>query len=500
MTDSTARPVRVRFAPSPTGPMHIGGVRTALFNWLFARHNNGKFILRIEDTDRKRFVPGSLEKIYDGLGWLGLNWDEGPDVGGPYGPYVQSERLDLYKKWADWLIDNDKAYRCYCTAERLERVNEERKARKEAPGYDRHCRYLTEAERAEREAQGLPSVVRFKMPLNGSTTVYDMIRGNVQFENSTLQDLVLLKSDGFPTYHLANVVDDHFMEISHIMRANEWLSSAPIHFQLYAAFGWEMPQIAHLPVLLNPNGKGKLSKRSAGFFEDGRKVLVLAEEFKAAGYLPQAVVNFLTNIGWSFGEDREVFSTQEAIERFDIARVNPADSVYPIEKLDWLNGVWIRNLSEDELRPYLREALESAGLTVDDAILNQVLPLAQTRIKTPQEIVELAGFLFRDSFAPVPFEQLIPKKWDAVQARSILEQVVERLSALDGWTHDKQEAEMRALLEESGLKPRDLFGMLRVAATGQAISPPLFETTEIIGKDETLRRLRQAAETVAVQG
>lgn len=497
MSDSTTGTVRVRFAPSPTGPLHIGGVRTALFNWLFARHHGGKFILRIEDTDQKRFVPGSVELVTGALRWLGLNWDEGPDIGGDYGPYVQSQRLDLYRQWADWLVEHDKAYRCYCTAERLEQVNKDKMARKETPGYDRHCRALTPEQRAQKDAEGAPYVIRFKMPLDGRTTIVDLIRGEVTFDNSILQDLVLFKSDGYPTYHLANVVDDHFMQITHIMRANEWLASAPLHHQLYAAFGWQMPQIAHLPVLLNPNGKGKLSKRSAGFLEDGRQVLVLAKEFQDAGYLPQAVVNFLTNIGWNFGDDREVFSAQEAIERFDITRINPADSIYPIEKLDWLNGVYIREMDPAELAPLLREPLEKAGFVVDDALLRKVAPLVQPRIKTLNDVVPMAGFFFHETLAPVPTEMLAVKNLDAAQTRALLITAHDALAALDDFSHSSQEAAMRAVAEAQGVKAKDLFSLLRSATTGQMVSPPLFESTEVIGKHETLHRLEQAAATLA---
>ena len=241
MTDAPKRPVRTRFAPSPTGPLHIGGARSALFGWLFARHHNGRFILRIEDTDQSRFVPGSLDLITGGLSWLGITWDEGPDIGGPYGPYVQSERNALHREWAHWLVDHDKAYKCYCTPERLEQVNQEKVARKEPTGYDRHCRTLTPDEIAANDAEGKPYVIRFKMPLEGSTTWHDLVLGDVTFENDTLQDGVLLKSDGFPTYHLAHVIDDHFMEISHVTRANEWLPSLPLHIQLWQAFGWEIP-------------------------------------------------------------------------------------------------------------------------------------------------------------------------------------------------------------------------------------------------------------------
>jgi len=497
VTNEIKRPVRTRFAPSPTGPLHIGGARSALFGWLFARHHNGRFILRIEDTDQSRFDPDSLRLITDGLRWLGIVWDEGPDIGGPYGPYVQSERLALYQEWANWLVEHDRAYRCYCTSERLEQVNKEKQARGEQPGYDRHCRNLSDEERARNEAEGKPFVIRLKVPLEGQTIAQDIVLGEVKVDNSTLQDIVLLKSDGFPTYHLAHVVDDHFMEISHVTRANEWLPSLPLHILLWQAFGWEMPEYAHLPVLLNPNGKGKLSKRHAGFTEDGRQVLVLVDEFKRAGYLPQAVVNFLTNIGWTFGDDREIFSVEEAIERFDLRDVHPSNSRYPIEKLDWLNGEYIRAMSPDELAPLLRAPLEQAGLTVDMERLTRVAPLVQPRIKTLNDVVDMAGFFFRDQFQPAPAENLLQKNVNAEQTRAALDQAHTALSAVEDFTHDTLDSTLRPLAQTLGLKPAALFGMLRVAITGQTVATPLFETMEILGKQTCLQRIELAIESLA---
>ncbi len=480
------RPVRVRFAPSPTGPLHIGGARTALFNWLFARHHGGRFILRIEDTDQARYVPGSVELILEGLRWLGLDWDEGPDVGGDYGPYVQSQRLALYQEWAAWLVEQGKAYRCYCTTERLAALREEG-----SQGYDRRCRHLTPAEYAEHEAQGDPYVIRFKMPLEGQTTVHDLIRGDISVDNRTLTDLVLLKSDGFPTYHLANVVDDHFMAISHILRADEWIPSAPVHWQLYQAFGWEMPAIAHLPVILNPNGKGKLSKRKAGFTQNGRQVPVLLHEFREARYLPQAVVNFLTNIGWSFGEDREVFSVEEAIARFDLSRVNPAGGIFPLEKLDWLNGVYIRQMDPAELAPLLREPLQAAGYAVDDAVLQRVIPLVQTRIHALDDVVQMAGFFFREVTPPDP-ETIIQEKMDAASTREALLAAGEALAGLDDFEAGTLERALRGLAKRLGLTTSQLFGLLRVVVTGQTVSPPLFETMAIVGRERCLARIQAA--------
>jgi len=493
----TDTPVRVRFAPSPTGPLHIGGVRTALFNWLFARHHGGKFILRLEDTDQKRTVPGSAEHLMEALRWFGLDYDEGPDIGGPFAPYVQSERLELYQQWAKWLVEHDHAYPCYCSPERLKQVNEEREKRGESPGYDRHCRNLTAAERAAKEAEGITPVIRFKMPLDGQTVVRDFIRGEVVFENALQQDAVLLKSDGFPTYALAHVVDDHFMEITHIMRSNEWLPSSPLHWQLWDAIGWKRPHYAHLPVLLNPNGKGKLSKRHSGFTQDGRQVLVLAKEFIDAGYLPEAVINFLTNIGWSMGDDSEFFPVEKAIESFDLSRVNPADSVYPIEKLDWLNGMWIRALPVEELAQRLRPVLEKAGLEVNVDVLLKVTPLVQTRIKTLNDVVEMAGFFFREEFIPPASPQdLVQNKMDVDSTLNALELAYDHLAGVQTWTHDNLEASMRALAEELGLKVGQLFGSLRTAVTGQQVSPPLFESMEIIGREESLRRIKLAAKSL----
>jgi glutamyl-tRNA synthetase len=494
----THKPVRTRFAPSPTGSLHIGGLRTALFNWLFARHHGGQFILRIEDTDQKRFDPTALQTLVEALRWAGITWDEGPEVGGDYGPYVQSERLEHYQKWANWLVENDYAYRCYCTPERLAQVNKEKEARKEPPGYDRHCRNLSAEERAENEAQGKSCVIRFKFPLEGQTVVNDLIRGEVVFENSTQQDAVLLKSDGFPTYHLAVIVDDHLMKISHIMRAIEWLPSAALHTQLWKAFGWEMPYFAHLPVMLNPNGKGKMSKRNPPKDKHGNVIPVMVHDYIRAGYLPEAMNNFLINIGWNFGEEREVFSVEEAIERFgDFKGINPANSAFPPEKLDWLNGVYIREkLSVEDLAKRLRPVLEAAGFEVNVETLLKVTPLVQTRITTLNDVVKLAGFFFREDFIPPKPEEVIQKKLDAARTKRLLERALEVYTPMpeSDWETQKLYDAAVPLTTELEMNNSQVFGALRVAVTGQTISTPTFETMEIIGKDESLRRIKIAAE------
>lgn len=494
------RPVRTRFAPSPTGPLHIGGARSALFSWLLARHYGGQFILRIEDTDQGRYVEGALDLIKDGLRWLGLEWDEGPDKDGPYGPYTQSERLPLYQEWAQWLINNGKAYRAYETPEELEQINAERQAQKLPPGYDGRGRDLTPEQEAAYIAEGRKPVVRFKALQTGKTVVHDLVRDEVEFDNSTVADTVLLKSDGFPTYHLAHVIDDHFMEISHVTRSIEWLPSVALHVQLWHAFGWEMPAYVHLPVLLNPNGKGKLSKRHAGFSEDGKRVLVLTKEFEDAGYYGPAVVNFLTNIGWNIGNNREVFTVEEAIARFDGTNINPANSAYPIEKLDWLNGVYIReHMSPEDLAQHLRPFLERAGYVVETERLAQVTPLVQSRIKTFDEVVGLAGFLFAapQSFTPPSPDQLIQKKMDTASTISLLEASISALHGVEPFEHEALHERFVGLAEELEVKNGPLFGTLRVAITGQSISTPTFETMAILGREETIRRIQLAIGVLA---
>ncbi len=489
---SSPRPVRVRFAPSPTGPLHIGGLRTALFNWLFARHQGGRFILRLEDTDQRRLVSGSAEHIMAMLRHYGLDYDEGPDTGGEFGPYVQSERRERHVRRAQWLVQQGAAYPCYCSAERLAAVNAEKRSRREASGYDRHCRELSESQRAGLAATGARPVIRFRMPLEGQTVVRDAIRGELRFENAKLQDAVLLKSDGFPTYHLAHLADDHDMQISHVMRSSEWLPSLPLHWQLWQAFGQERPAYVHLPVLLNPNGKGKLSKRHAGFTQNGRQVLVLAQEFIDAGYLPEAVRNFLTNIGWSMPDEREFFPVEAAIEGFDLRRVNPADSVFPVEKLDWLNGMWIRELSVKDLADRVRPLVLAAGLEVDDALLRKVIPLMRERMRSLHDFVAMAGFFFRDRIEDPEADAIIQRRMDAAGTLQALQAARQRLGQQDRVDCAALEAEMRALAQELDIKVGQLFGSLRVAVTGQRVSPPLFETMEILGLETCLQRIDRA--------
>ena len=493
MTDSIKRPVRTRYAPSPTGPQHIGGIRSALFAWLFARRHGGQFILRIEDTDQKRTVPGSVEMILESFDWLEMDIDEGPGVGGPYAPYVQSERLELYQTWAKWLVEKGHAYKCFASADELAQM------RAAGGGYDRRYRDISAAEADDLEAQGLPFVIRFKMPLTGLTVGDDLIRGAIQFDNDKLQDAVLLKSDGYPTYHLAHIVDDHHMRISHVTRAVEWLPSFPLHLQIWRALGWDKPQFAHLPVLLNPNGKGKLSKRKQQFADaDGRSVPVLVQEFIEAGYLPAAVMNFLTNIGWNYGDNQEVFSTAQAIERFDLKEVNPANSAYPIAKLDWLNSQYIQRADASELCRALQPILTGAGYSVDEKLLMRVVPLLQVRLKSLNDVVPMAGFFFADpaSFLPPPPEILIQRKMDELQTAEVLRASVPILEQVPDFAADAQHAAMAAYAKSSGFKNGQVFGTLRAAVTGQRVSPPTFETMEILGPAESRRRIELALDSL----
>jgi glutamyl-tRNA synthetase len=471
------KPVRVRFAPSPTGYLHVGGARTALFNWLYARHHNGVFILRIEDTDRTRYQEDALQDLMDGLRWLGLDWDEGPEVGGDYGPYFQSQRLGLYQEYAQKLVDEGHAYKCYCSPERLAEMRKLQRGRDQT-GYDRRCRTLTAKERADYEAQGIVPVIRLAVPLEGQTSFHDIIRGDTTVENSSLDDLVLLKSDGYPTYHLANVVDDHFMAISHIMRADEWLPSVPRHVLLYQAFGWEIPIYAHLPVILAPTGKGKLSKRHGG---------VAVHDFRREGYLPEAMVNFLARVGWSYDDKTEFFTRQELIKKFDLEGVNKSPAAFSYDKLDWMNGTYIRQLGLDELAERLLPFLTGADL----ATVRRLAPLVQERLKKLAELVELTDFFFTAELDYDP-QLLIGKKMTAEESLAALARARETLASLPDFGEETLEPALRALAEEMSLKVGQLFGVIRVAVTGKKVAPPLFGTLAVLGREKALLRMDKA--------
>lgn len=487
--------VRLRFAPSPTGYLHIGSARSALFTWMYAKRFGGVFLLRIEDTDLKRTKAGAIEEIMASLRWLGIGWDEGPDIGGAYEPYIQTERAELYQRWANWLLEHDHAYKCYCTQEELAEMREALKASKRsALGYDRRCRHLTPNERAERDAEGREYVIRFKMPLEGTTIVPDLIRGDVRFDNSQVGDYVLLKSNGLPTYHLAHPVDDHFMAITHVTRGVEWLSTAPLHVNIFQAFGWDLPAYAHLPVILNPSGKGKLSKRTQAFDDQGQEVLVRVEEFRDAGYLPQALVNFLANVGWSFGDDREKFTIEEAIERFDLADINPAETRLPYEKLDWLNGQYIQEMAPRELAQALTPYLEAAGYEVDLDALVIVAPSLTVRLKRLTDAVPLLRFLYVDEPTHLTVNELTDKRLERPAARTAFEQARQLAATVSPYNMETISDGLVQIGEANtnNGKAGPFLGRLRLAVTGQQVSPPLFESMLALGRERVLARLDQA--------
>jgi glutamyl-tRNA synthetase len=484
-------------APSPTGYFHLGSARTALFNWLYARRTGGRFILRIEDTDRTRLVPDSLQDIMDSLRWLDLQWDEGPAVGGAYGPYFQSERLPLYHEWGERLISEGLAYRCYCSEERIEALREGQRARKEPTiGYDRHCRTLTAAQRAELEASGATSVIRFAMPLEGETCFVDLLRKIKPFDNDHYRDPILVKTDGFPTYHFANVIDDHFMEITHILRGDEWLSSVPLHVNLYDALGWEIPVFAHLPLILDPSGVGKLSKRKKRG-EGGEELLTFIREYREAGYLPEAMFNFLAGMGWAYSPDTDLFTRRQAIDKFDITDINPAAGALPLSKLEWMNGHYIRGLDPEDLAerllPFLAESLVQPIESLwRNPALPVLVPLIQERLKTLDEAAALIDFAFVDELS-YDAQMLVAKGLTPAQSLAALQAAGSLLAELP-FTEEGMDAPLRGLADRLGVKVGQLFGILRVATTGKNVAPPLFGSMIALGRKRTLVRCAQAEE------
>jgi len=459
--------------------LHVGGARTALFNWLYARHCGGTFILRIEDTDRARYDAAAMDDIMASLRWLGLQWDEGPQVGGPHAPYFQSERLALYQQYAAQLLAAGHAYRCYCTPERLETLRAQQGAQ---TGYDRHCRDLAPEECARLAAAGTPSVIRFKMPRQGATEFHDVIRGAIVYPNVQQDDFVLIKGDGFPTYHLANVVDDHLMEISHVLRGEEWIPSTPKHVCLYAAFGWQPPAFAHLPVILAPGG-GKLSKRHGA---------AAVAEYRALGYLPDALVNFLALLGWAVSADNEVVPRTDMVREFTIEKISKTGAQFDHEKLNWMNGAYIRNMPIEELCAQVWPWLEQAGLVHADTPRSAVYPglrLAQERMQLlPDAVQHLACFL-RDEVAydPAAVKKFLARPGVATHLGALRA----RFAALadDAFTPAVLEPLLQAYLDQSGEPLKHVVHPLRVAVTGKASSPGIFDTLACIGRRRTLARL-----------
>lgn len=486
------KPIRTRFAPSPTGHMHLGSGRTALYAFLFARHKGGQFILRIEDTDQRRYVEGAEQELIDGMHWLGLEWDEGPDKGGPFGPYRQSERKHIYLNYADELVKKGHAYYCFCTPERLARARQEQQKNKEAPHYDGTCRNIALEKAQKRIDAGEKYVIRFKTPQDGTTTVRDIIRGDIVVENRTIDDYVLVKSDGWALYHLAAMVDDHEMGITHVIRGSEWLPTFPLHAMIVRAFGWDEPEWVHLSVFLKPSGKGKMSKREAiDLAKDGYSIFI--KDLEGLGYLPEAVVNWIALMGWSYDDHTEFFTLQDLIEKFSLERLNPSPAAINFTKFDYFNGLHIRSLVPADLARRIKPFFEAKDLHPDDQLLEKIAPIIQERINTLDDAVDMAGFFCHDTVSPNP-EELAAKGLTSGQALDAAKASLTVLERVDDFTTEAIETPMRVLLDQLGMSAGQVFGILRVAITGQRVSPPLFESMEIIGKEKVLERMRSAIE------
>ncbi len=464
--------VRVRYAPSPTGYQHIGSIRTALFNYLFAKANKGNFILRIEDTDRTRYFDGALEDIFETFKWLGIEYDEGPNKGGPFEPYFQSQRLELYKKYTEELVEKGWAYYCYCDSERL----------------DRHCRNISQKEKDELRKKNPNPVIRLKAPLDGKTSFEDRLFGKIEVDNSTLQDFILLKSDGFPTYHLANIVDDHLMQITHVLRAQEWLPSTPNHVLLYQAFGWAPPQFCHLPMVLGEDGQ-KLSKRHGA---------TQVKDFKDKGYLPEAIINFVVLLGWALDDKQEIFSIDELKKVFDINKINKSSAVFNYAKLNWFNGFYIRKKSIEELLEVLLPFYIDKGIISKNPVkeeleyLKKVIPLIQERIEFINEAPEKSDFMFGEIPPYKTWEEIIPKKTDKDTVIKILNDSKEILNNLGKESDEALQHKLYELSTKYNVKAGAVFMPIRIAVTGINKSPELFPVMNVLGKEKVIKRIDEA--------
>jgi glutamyl-tRNA synthetase len=481
--------IRVRFAPSPTGYLHLGGARTALFNWLFARNKGGRFILRIEDTDQERSTEDSYRGLVDALAWLGLDWDEGPEVGGAYGPYFQSERRHFYNEWVQRLLSEGKAYRCFCSQETLAQTREERKEAGHATMYDRRCRDLQPADIERMLSLDRPHVIRLKSPLEGQTSFEDVIHGRLSFDNSNLEDFVVIKSDGFPTYNFAATVDDSLMKITHIIRGDDHISNTPKQIVLYEAFGIDPPHFAHVPLIMGPD-KARLSKRHGA---------TSVAQFRQDGYLPEALVNYLALLGWAYDDTAQIFSRDDLVSKFSLDRVGSTAAIFDYEKLQWMNGEYMKKKSMDEKADMVIPYLEKEGLIsspVEEelrAYTKRVVEVVGDRLKMAKQIGDLAGFFFMGEieYDRDAAEKLLKRHYVGAAFR-ILE---ERLKALEEFDVAGIETVLRSLASEMGLKARDLFQPVRVALTGSRFSPGLFESMELLGRERVLERLLKARRT-----
>ncbi len=468
----------------------MGSARTALFNFLIAQQSGGQFILRIEDTDQKRFDPRAEEDLKNSLKWLGIEWNEGVDVGGPHEPYYQSQRSQIYKEHAEELISKRRAFYCFCSPEELSQARIEQQKRKEHPHYSGICRNLGHEEAESRVAAGESHVVRFKMPKDGSITVKDYLRGDITVENRTLDDKVLIKSDGNALYHLAAMVDDHLMGISHVFRGEEWIPSLPLHAHIYEAFGWQQPEWVHLSVFLKPSGKGKMSKRETEEMKlTGKSIFV--KDFEEMGYLPEGINNWIALMGWSYDDHTEFFNLEDLISKFSMDGLIPSPAAIDFKKLDHFNGLHIRAMSEENLAERLIPYFESAGIDTNVEVLLPMIPLIQNRMTTLDEGPQLTAFLFKDELQ-IEAEDLPGKNMSFEESVQALERCLSLLDSLAHFSAEEMDAPMRALAEELGLKAGQLFTLLRNAVTGQRISPPLFESMEILGKEKVFSRMELA--------
>jgi glutamyl-tRNA synthetase len=478
--------VRVRFAPSPTGYLHVGGARSALFNFLFARHHGGTFILRIEDTDRSRYVEGAMQEIFESLRWMGLNWDEGPDVGGSCGPYLQSERTALYQEHARKLIAAGHAYRCFCSSGRLSALRTGQEKNKLPVGYDRKCRDLPASEAEALLASGAPHVIRFKIPSGRKVVFEDSIRGSIEYESDLLDDIVLIKSDGFPTYHMANVVDDHFMGITHVMRGDEWIASTPRHVLLYEAFGWAPPVFAHLPIILAEDGK-KLSKR---------KGAASVMDYKRAGFLPEALFNFLALLGWSPGEgdEREKMSVDGLVKAFSMGHISAKAAVFDEKKLEWMNGLYMAERSAASLASEVMPLWKERGWiddarAADDPYITTVIDLLKVRSKKVTELAGSAGYFFED---PETYEEKAAKKQYNPESGTLLNGLLEVIDRCPSFDQAALETAFREYAERSQVQPGHLIHPTRLAISGVSFGPGLFELMVALGRETAVRRMKAA--------
>ena len=469
--------IRVRFAPSPTGYLHVGGLRTALFNYLFAKKNNGSFILRIEDTDRKRYIPGAQEDLLKTIKEVGLDYDEGPGIGGEYGPYIQSERSALYTKYAQELIERGAAYYCFCSEKRLEKLRSDAKENNTAVMYDGTCRNLSQEEVQEKLAQNVPHVIRLKIPKEGSSVFYDAVRERVEVDNALVDDQVIIKSDGYPTYHLANVVDDHLMNVSHVIRGEEWLISVPKHIFMYEALGWKVPKFVHLPLLLNPD-KTKLSKRQGD---------VAVEDYLAKGYLPEALINFIALLGWHASEDREFYTLEELIKAFSIKRISKSGAVFDVEKLNWMNGSYLRNLDLEYVAERAKPFFEKAGIDISDhEKFLRVVDNARKRVATIPEMITHSEMFYHELKFSDEDKELISNE----NARKLYSFWIERLGIKENWTENEIKELVKETTQAVGVKGKDLYFPLRLALFGEVHGPDIPALIDILGTKEAIARLR----------